>query len=83
MNSKSYPYSKSIMLNAVYDAADTLGVRIERTNSDRGTILAVFGDGRKFRIMLETVYPDKNTKITLLPLDEECMADAELSQAFF
>lgn len=64
MRTKSYPYSKSVMLNAVYDALDNLENGIERANSGQGTIMESFG-GYQCRIMIETMYPAKTAKLTL------------------
>lgn len=39
MNTKQYPHPKELMLSAVYDALDALGLSIESANRERGVVV--------------------------------------------
>jgi len=36
---REYPYEKTMVLNAIYDAVDTIGFLIDKANSMRGTLI--------------------------------------------
>lgn len=39
MNTKQYPHPKELMLSAVYDALDALGLSIKSANRERGVVV--------------------------------------------
>lgn len=45
METREYPYSKSILLNAVYDMLDRLGIPIEFADSRAGVLRFTHGTG--------------------------------------
>lgn len=70
--SRCFPYDKSIVINALYDTIDALGLRLESSNSIRGTLIVsdALHTGR-MRIALSAagtartqvdVYPDDSDK---------------------
>lgn len=50
--SRMFPYDKRIMLNVIYDTMDMLGFLIEKSNSERGTIIAISGTKPYTRIRI-------------------------------
>lgn len=62
---KSYPYSRGMMLNVIYDTLDRLGISVLSTNSDRGRIRFRSHSGKDCILKIDTVYPDKTVKIAM------------------
>jgi hypothetical protein len=67
---KCFPYEKSIVINALYDTIEALGLRLDRSNSARG-MLVVSEPSRtgRIRITLEPVDRTNQTIITIYPED--------------
>ncbi len=69
-SSRRYPYDKRIMLNVLYDTLDNLGFKIERSNSERGTIIAASKEEKpkRVRIACGGVLPEgRETEIKIYP----------------
>lgn len=65
---------KPTVLNAIYDVIDSLGLIIEHINSERGVILVRTSDQITIRIMVDTVFPSKHTRVGMVVL-QECGCD--------
>lgn len=51
--SRCFPYEKSIVINAVYDTIEALGLKLESSNSLRGTLIVSDGSHTgKMRVAL-------------------------------
>lgn len=74
MNSqaKCFSYEKSIVINALYDTIEALGLRLDSSNSARGTLI-VSEPGRtgKIRIALEAANSTNRTRVSVFPEDAE------------
>lgn len=68
--SRMFPYNKRIMLNVLYDTLDVLGFQIEKTNSERGTIIAIstVEPSRRVRIACNSISPEgSKTVVQIYP----------------
>lgn len=67
---RCFPYEKSIVINALYDTIEALGLRLDSTNSARGTlIVSEPGLTGKIRIALDAVEATGQTQVSILPED--------------
>lgn len=66
-SSRQYPHEKAIVLNALYDALDAMGVSIIQSNSIRGTLLVHWKMevDEKTRIALSPNLTDDSTRIEI------------------
>jgi hypothetical protein len=62
-----FPYNKRLMLNVLYDTIDALELTLERTNSERGTLLVSTQDkqSKTVRIAISSECPDQSTRVQL------------------
>lgn len=63
---RCFPYEKSIVINALYDTIEALGLNLDSSNSVRGTLIV--SDARhtgRLRIALEAA--GDQTQITIFP----------------
>lgn len=68
---KCFHYEKSIVINALYDTIEALGLRLESSNSARGTlIVSEAGRKGKIRIALDPSAANK-TRVSLFAEDED------------
>lgn len=65
---------KATVLNAIYDVIDSLGLIAEHINSERGVILVRASEHTAFRIMVDTVFPSRSTRVSAVAL-QECTHD--------
>lgn len=78
--SRTFAFEKSIVLNAIYDVIDALGLVAEHVNSERGVLIVTAPDKSEMRVMVDTVFPSRETSVKIA--DAECLC-AELAEAFF
>jgi hypothetical protein len=62
---KSFPFSKSMMLNVLYDTLDSLGINVWSSNSEQGTIVFQTEDAQKVMIQIDTLYPQETVRLTI------------------
>lgn len=70
-SSGKYPYEKAIVLNALYDALDAMGVTIIQSNSARGTLLVHWKMevDKEIRIVLSPNLTDDSTLVEIFLAD--------------
>ena len=74
MNSqaKCFPYEKSIVINALYDTIEALGLRLDSSNSVRGTLIVSEPDRTgRLRIALDAVDTAGQTRVSIFPEDSD------------
>ena len=72
-NSKLFPYDKVTVLNILYDALDAMALRIDKSNSARGTLL-VSSDmepKKEIRIALTPRFTEDKTLVEIYPVGED------------
>lgn len=71
--SSVFPYQKSIMLNILYDALETLGFKIEQANSERGTIIAhsTGEPQRRMQIACNSILLEEKARVEIFPEIED------------
>lgn len=63
-----FPYEKSIVINAVYDTIEALGLKLESSNSSRGTLIVSDGSHTgKMRIALGFGVSANKTQVEVYP----------------
>lgn len=68
--SRCFPYEKNIVINALYDTIEALGLCLDRTNSARGTLIVSDTEHTgKMRIALEFDAGKDQTQVELFPED--------------
>lgn len=68
--SRCFPYEKSIVINALYDTIDALGLSLDSSNSVRGTLIVSDKEHTgKMRIALDTVSGTSQTQVRIYPED--------------
>ena len=70
--SRYFPYDKSIVINALYDTIEALGLRLDSSNSARGTL--VVSDARhtgSMRIALNAEGNTDRTRVDVFPEDSD------------
>ncbi len=67
-----YPHEKALVLNAIYDALDVMGMSIAQADSVRGTLLLYPEASREkqLRLMLSPDAKNERTKVEILTADE-------------
>ena len=66
--SRCFPYDKSIVINALYDTIEALGLSLDSSNSVRGTlIVSDMEHTGKMRIALDTVISTSQTLVQIYP----------------
>lgn len=66
--SRCFPYEKSIVINALYDTIEALGLRLVSANSSRGTLIVSDAPHNKaIRIALEAAAAGTQTQVTIYP----------------
>jgi hypothetical protein len=81
-----YPYNKRTMLNVLYDTIDVLGLTLEHTNSERGTLLVSTKDKqpKTVRIAISSEHPDQSTRVQFFSdSDDSDSWTKTLSKVFF
>ena len=58
-----FPCERALVLNAIYDVLDALGLATEHVNSERGVLAVRTPEGAELRIMVDTVFPSKRTQV--------------------
>jgi len=61
-----FPCDRALVLNAIYDVLDALGLSIAHINSERGIILVRTPEHTELRIMVNTVFPSKHTEVEIV-----------------
>lgn len=76
-----FPYERSLVLNALYDTLESMGLKIEQVNSERGTVIARSTEllSRSIRIACNGVPLEEKSKVILFP-DIEDAAGEQLSK---
>ncbi len=80
--SRIYPHEKALVLNALYDALDAMGMKIAQSDSVRGTLL-IFTDAsgeKQLRITLLPDVKDVHTNVEINAADD-CAGNGALSDA--
>lgn len=70
--SRCFPYDKSIVINALYDTIDALGLCLDSSNSIRGTLIV--SDARhtgRMRIALSAAASTAHTQVDVFPEDSD------------
>ena len=70
LQSRCFPYDKSIVINALYDTIEALGLHLDSSNSMRGTL--VVSDARQtgnMRIALNAEGGTDRTRVDVFPED--------------
>lgn len=68
--SRCLPYEKSIVINALYDAIDALGLSLDSANSMRGTLIVSGAEHvEKMRIALNLDTIANQTRVEVYPED--------------
>lgn len=68
--SRSFPYDKSIIINALYDTIEALGLSLDSTNSARGTLIVSEAEhSGKMRIALDIDIRTRQTLVGVYPED--------------
>lgn len=70
---RDYPYNKTMVLNAVYDAVDTINFLIDKANSMRGTLIISSASFPRVGGRL-AISPDDtigHTRVEIFPKGEE------------
>ena len=68
--SRCYPYEKNIVINALYDTLDALGLSLQSANSMRGTlIVSDAGHIGRMRIALGFGVNSNQTQVDFFPED--------------
>ena len=70
MNSltRCFPYEKSIVINVLYDTIEALGLRLDSSNSIRGTLIVSDPDRTgRIRIALDAVDAIGQTQVSVFP----------------
>ena len=81
---RKYPYEKTMVLNTIYDAVDTIDFLIDRANSMRGTLIISSVDSPTLggRIAISPELSKDGTVVEVFPFsDDECQL--EWIAAFF
>ena len=68
MRSRCFPYEKSIVINALYDTIESLGLRLDSSDSTRGMLIV--SDERqteRMRIDLDAAVTETQTRVSILP----------------
>lgn len=66
--SRNFPYEKSIVINALYDTIEALGLRLDSSNSARGTLIVSDAQQtERLRITLDAVDIKNQTRVSILP----------------
>lgn len=68
MRSRCFPYEKSIVINALYDTIESLGLRLDSSDSKRGMLIV--SDERqteRMRIDLDAAVTETQTRVSILP----------------
>ena len=75
--SRCFPYEKSIVINALYDTIDALGLFLDSANSSRGTlIVSDAGHTGSMRIALSNEGITDETHVSVYPKDPDtCVFD--------
>ncbi len=66
--SRCFPYEKSIVINALYDTIESLGLRLDSSDSTRGMLIV--SDERqteRMRIDLNAIITETQTQVTIYP----------------
>jgi hypothetical protein len=66
--SRCFPYEKSIVINALYDTIESLGLRLDSSDSTRGMLIV--SDERqteRMRIDLDAAVTETQTRVSILP----------------
>jgi hypothetical protein len=71
VNTVVFSSEKATVLNAIYDVIDSLGLIADHINSERGVVLVRTPDRTQIRIMVDTVFPSKKTKVGIIS-PQEC-----------
>ena len=77
---KSYPFSKSMMLNVIYDTLERLGACVTSSNSERGRIQFQV-DGIDLVLKINTIYPQETVQVTVA--SETVDLDCDFTNALF
>lgn len=67
MRSRCFPYEKSIVINALYDTIESLGLRLDRSDSTRGMLIV--SDERqteRMQINLAATAIETQTRVSIL-----------------
>ncbi len=67
--SQCFPYEKSIVINALYDTIEALGLKLESSNSSRGTLIVSNANTGKMRIALGFGANANQTQVDIYPED--------------
>lgn len=63
-SAKSFPCCKSMILNAIYDTLERLGIHVVYGNSEQGKLEFKANDSDLI-LAVETIYPQENVQVTL------------------
>lgn len=77
---KAYPFSKSMMLNIIYDTLERLDITVISSNSERGRICLKSND-TGLVLKIDTVYPQQT--VTVCAETQSPDSDDGLVAAFF
>lgn len=70
--SRCFPYDKSIVINALYDTIDALGLCLDSSNSIRGTLIVSDAQHTgRMRIALSAAGNTARTQIDVFPEDSD------------
>ena len=83
-NERLYPYEKSIVINAIYDALDAIGFQINKANSGRGTLIvsAHTVPEMQYRIALTPSLTSEDTSVEVFSLAGEDTSDEWVAALF-
>lgn len=60
-----FSYDRVLVLNAIYDVIDALGLTAEYTDSERGLILIRTPEQAALRLAVSTVFPSRHTQVSI------------------
>ena len=61
-----FPCERALVLNAIYDVLDALDLATEHVNSERGVIHVRTPEKALLRVMVDTVFPSRHTKVGIM-----------------
>ncbi|MGI6071564.1 MAG: hypothetical protein ACOX75_00920 [Lachnospiraceae bacterium] len=82
--SRCFPYDKSIVINALYDTIEALGLRLDSSDSMRG--LLVVSDEQqteRMRIDLDAAVTKTQTQVSIYPESPDGSLPASWSEVIF
>lgn len=69
--SRLFHYDKAIVLNAIYDTLDSLGIIIKYSNSEEGEIIAQADSKIPIRLTLENTHTKELVNLTIFSTEKD------------